>query len=151
RKIEITFGLNREKEKSEDYGMMLYNKNRLIRAFERVGCQKKADVNGVGVIGIAEVDFLQPVHNKQDFQVDKKYNTVMRQFGTKLNEYWDQQNMTDNSLSSSAPTGFPIEHVQVYNEVFKRESFSENTSIQLLTDLELKLYVCFKLYSILLK
>ncbi|KAK3744247.1 hypothetical protein RRG08_053110, partial [Elysia crispata] len=73
RKIEITFGLNREKEKSEDYGMMLYNKNRLIRAFERVGCQKKADVNGVGVIGIAEVDFLQPVHSKQDFQVDKKY------------------------------------------------------------------------------
>lgn len=28
---------------------------------------------GVGVVGVAQVDFLQPIHNKQDFNKDEKY------------------------------------------------------------------------------
>ncbi|MEQ2207228.1 MORC CW-type zinc finger protein 3, partial [Xenoophorus captivus] len=39
KRITITFGYN---TKSKDqYGIMMYHKNRLIKAYERVGCQLK--------------------------------------------------------------------------------------------------------------
>lgn len=28
---------------------------------------------GVGVVGVVEADFLEPIHNKQDFKQDGKY------------------------------------------------------------------------------
>ena len=39
--IRVTFGFTWEHDTSEDYGMMLYHRNRLIKAFERVGYQKQ--------------------------------------------------------------------------------------------------------------
>ncbi|KAK3754337.1 hypothetical protein RRG08_026933 [Elysia crispata] len=40
--IRVTFGFTWENDRSEDYGMMLYHRNRLIKAFERVGYQKQS-------------------------------------------------------------------------------------------------------------
>ncbi|XP_059150149.1 MORC family CW-type zinc finger protein 3-like [Physella acuta] len=87
--VKITFGFSCE-ENTEDYGMLLYHRNRLIKAYERVGCQRKRNEEGKGVIGVAEVDFLTPTHNKQDFAMDDKYNTVMAVFATKLKDYWNK-------------------------------------------------------------
>ena len=28
---------------------------------------------GLGVVGVVQVDFLKPIHNKQDFEKDEKY------------------------------------------------------------------------------
>lgn len=28
---------------------------------------------GMGVVGVVQVDFLKPIHNKQDFEKDEKY------------------------------------------------------------------------------
>ncbi|KAG9335389.1 hypothetical protein JZ751_005311, partial [Albula glossodonta] len=69
--IRIIFGYNTKSK--EQYGIMMYHKNRLIRAYERVGCQLKANAMGVGVIGIIECDFLKPTHNKQDFDDTEEY------------------------------------------------------------------------------
>lgn len=77
---------------------MMYHKNRLIKAYERVGCQLRvspvlfgaddfksfhfiryifhlqANNRGVGVIGIIECGlFLEPTHNKQSFNETDKY------------------------------------------------------------------------------
>ncbi|GFO20070.1 MORC family CW-type Zinc finger protein 3-like [Plakobranchus ocellatus] len=71
--VDITFGFSCEKGMDESYGMMLYYKNRLIKPFVHVGCQKQPDGRGVGVVGVVDVDFLQPIHNKQDFNEDAKY------------------------------------------------------------------------------
>ena len=38
--IVITFGFN--SKPNDDYGVMIYNKNRLIKAFEHLGCQKSS-------------------------------------------------------------------------------------------------------------
>ena len=73
---------------------MMYHKNRLIKAYHRVGCQLKVSVcdifisafllflilqlgcmcssqtkhrKSIGVIGVIECNYLQPTHNKQDF------------------------------------------------------------------------------------
>ncbi|XP_078118165.1 MORC family CW-type zinc finger protein 3a isoform X2 [Sander vitreus] len=88
KRIPITFGYN---TKSKDqYGIMMYHQNRLIKAYERVGCQLKANNKGVGVIGIIECYFLEPTHNKQSFNETDKYRKTMTNLGTKLEEYWNE-------------------------------------------------------------
>ncbi|KAF2977939.1 hypothetical protein EK904_014785, partial [Melospiza melodia maxima] len=69
--VRITFGFNCRNK--DHYGIMMYHKNRLIKAYERVGCQLKANNMGVGVVGIIECNFLKPTHNKQDFDYTNEY------------------------------------------------------------------------------
>ncbi|XP_039975066.1 MORC family CW-type zinc finger protein 3 isoform X2 [Xiphias gladius] len=87
-KVKVTFGLNPKNK--DQYGIMMYHKNRLIKAYEKVGCQLKASGQraGVGVIGIIECNFLKPAHNKQDFEYTKEYRLTLGALGLKLNDYW---------------------------------------------------------------
>ncbi|XP_051760646.1 MORC family CW-type zinc finger protein 3a isoform X4 [Ctenopharyngodon idella] len=84
--IPITFGYNTKSK--EHYGVMMYHKNRLIKAYERVGCQNRANGRGVGVIAVIECNFLKPTHNKQDFDYTEEYRRTMNVLGVKLEEYW---------------------------------------------------------------
>ncbi|XP_034544177.1 MORC family CW-type zinc finger protein 3-like [Notolabrus celidotus] len=89
KKISITFGYNTESK--HQYGFMMYHKNRLIKAYERVGCQLKTNYQGVGVIGIIECgEFLEPTHNKQSFNETDKYRRTMINLGIKLDDYWKE-------------------------------------------------------------
>ncbi|KAJ8246677.1 hypothetical protein GJAV_G00254190, partial [Gymnothorax javanicus] len=85
--IPITFGYDPGNKNS---GIMLYYKKRLIKAYERVGCQCRSVPKGVGIIGIIECDFLKPTHNKQDFDDTEEYRKVKRVLGEKLEEYWKE-------------------------------------------------------------
>ncbi|XP_069492216.1 MORC family CW-type zinc finger protein 3 isoform X2 [Ambystoma mexicanum] len=86
--VKITFGFNCRNE--DHYGVMMYHKNRLIKAYERVGCQLKANNMGVGVVGVIECNFLKPTHNKQDFDYTNEYRLTMAALGEKLNDYWNE-------------------------------------------------------------
>lgn len=86
--VPITFGYNTRSK--EQYGVMMYHKNRLIKAYERVGCQLRAISKGVGVIAVIECDFLDPTHNKQNFLESDKYRKTMNSLGAKLEEYWEE-------------------------------------------------------------
>ncbi|KAI6078157.1 MORC family CW-type zinc finger protein 4 [Aix galericulata] len=83
-RVKITFGFNCKNK--NHYGIMMYHKNRLIRPYEKVGCQKKGE--GAGVIGVIECNFLKPAHNKQDFEESKEYRRMISVLGQKLNNYW---------------------------------------------------------------
>ncbi|XP_068571018.1 MORC family CW-type zinc finger protein 3 isoform X2 [Cebidichthys violaceus] len=89
-KVKVTFGLNPKNK--DHYGIMMYHRNRLIKAYEKVGCQLKASGQraGVGVIGIIECNFLKPAHNKQDFEYTKEYRLTLGALGQKLNDYWKE-------------------------------------------------------------
>ncbi|XP_069027513.1 MORC family CW-type zinc finger protein 3 [Embiotoca jacksoni] len=89
-KVKVTFGLNPKNK--DHYGIMMYHKNRLIKAYEKVGCQLKASGQraGLGVIGIIECNFLKPAHNKQDFEYTKEYRLTLGALGLKLNDYWKE-------------------------------------------------------------
>ncbi|XP_068181096.1 MORC family CW-type zinc finger protein 3 [Antennarius striatus] len=88
--VKITFGLT--PDSTDHYGIMMYHKNRLIKSYEKVGCQLKASSQkaGVGVIGIIECNFLKPAHNKQDFEYTKEYRLTLGALGQKLNDYWKE-------------------------------------------------------------
>ncbi|XP_072251711.1 MORC family CW-type zinc finger protein 3 [Leuresthes tenuis] len=89
-KVKVTFGLNPKNK--DHYGIMMYHKNRLIKAYEKVGCQLKTSGQrvGIGVIGIIECNFLKPAHNKQDFEYTKEYRLTLGALGLKLNDYWKE-------------------------------------------------------------
>ncbi|XP_053483638.1 MORC family CW-type zinc finger protein 3-like [Ictalurus furcatus] len=87
--IRIKFGYN-TKSKEHD-GLMMYHNNRLIKAYERVDCQRKADGRAVGVIGVIECNYLTPRRNKQDFDDTEDYRKTLKNAGNKLEEYWKQQ------------------------------------------------------------
>ncbi|XP_056295139.1 MORC family CW-type zinc finger protein 3 isoform X2 [Pseudoliparis swirei] len=89
-KVKVTFGMNPKNK--DHFGIMMYYRNRLIKAYEKVGCQLKASGQraGVGVIGIIECNFLKPAHNKQDFEFTKEYRLTLGALGLKLNDYWKE-------------------------------------------------------------
>lgn len=89
-KVKVTFGMNVKNR--DNYGIMMYHKNRLIKAYEKAGCQLRTfgQRTGVGVIGIIECDFLKPAHNKQDFEYTKEYRVTLSALGLKLNDYWKE-------------------------------------------------------------
>ncbi|KAM9495103.1 uncharacterized protein Hap1MRO34_015402 isoform 2-T2 [Clarias gariepinus] len=90
-RVKITFGFN---HKNKDHcGIMMYHNNRLIKSYEKVGCQIKSSGlrTGVGVIGVIECNFLKPAHNKQDFEYTKEYRLTLAALGIKLNDYWREK------------------------------------------------------------
>ncbi|KAI7808626.1 MORC family CW-type zinc finger protein 3 [Triplophysa rosa] len=100
KKIPITFGYNTKSK--EHYGVMMYHRNRLIKAYERVGCQNRANSRGVGVIAVIECNFLKPTHNKQDFDNTDEYRRTIHALGVKLEEYWKAIRL-ENGLNSTVP------------------------------------------------
>ncbi|KAM5180801.1 MORC family CW-type zinc finger protein 3 [Mantella aurantiaca] len=104
--VKITFGYNCRNK--EHYGIMMYHKNRLIKAYVRVGCQLKANNMGVGVVGIIECNFLKPTHNKQDFDYTNDYRLTQTALGEKLNDYWQEMKLKKNTLDG---VDLPMEDV----------------------------------------
>ncbi|KAM9486520.1 uncharacterized protein Hap1MRO34_006524 [Clarias gariepinus] len=86
--ITISFGFNTKNK--DHYGLMMYHKNRLIKAYERVACQRRANSTGVGVIGVIECNYLTPTHNKQDFDSTDEYRRTLLSVGSKLEDYWKE-------------------------------------------------------------
>ncbi|XP_072019619.1 uncharacterized protein [Amphiura filiformis] len=96
RPVKITFGFN---PKKNQYGMLMYHKNRLIKPYVKVGYQLKPDQRGVGVLGVVECNFLQPTHNKQDFLDTNVYRSLISSLGSKLNDYWNAKMGTPTMMS----------------------------------------------------
>jgi len=88
------------------YGIMLYHRNRLIKPYLRVGIQNQINPDAVGVIGIIQADFLQPTHNKQDFDVNTNaYKNCIATLATKLETYWKSyKNKSVNPSNSNFAT-----------------------------------------------
>ncbi|CAL8390336.1 unnamed protein product [Gadus morhua 'NCC'] len=109
KRIPITFGYNTKSK--EHYGLMMYHKNRLIKAYHRVGCQKDAsNKQGIGVIGVIECNFLEPTHNKQDFDNTDKYRRTIRNVATRLEEYDNEiRCKRKHSNRSNRSNNVPIE------------------------------------------
>ncbi|KAH0505400.1 MORC family CW-type zinc finger protein 4 [Microtus ochrogaster] len=85
KQVKITFGFSCKYH--NQFGVMMYHNNRLIKAFEKVGCQLKPTCGeGVGVIGVIECNFLKPAYNKQDFEYTKEYRKIPDQTWVQCDE-----------------------------------------------------------------
>eukprot|EP00074_Homo_sapiens_P061801 XP_006724754.1 MORC family CW-type zinc finger protein 4 isoform X2 [Homo sapiens] len=106
KQVRITFGFSCKN--SNQFGIMMYHNNRLIKSFEKVGCQvKPTRGEGVGVIGVIECNFLKPAYNKQDFEYTKEYRLTINALAQKLNAYWKEKTSQDNFETSTVARPIP--------------------------------------------
>ncbi|KAM5290106.1 MORC family CW-type zinc finger protein 4 [Glossophaga mutica] len=106
KQVKITFGFSCKN--NNQFGVMMYHNNRLIKSFEKVGCQvKPTHGEGVGVIGVIECNFLKPAYNKQDFEYTKEYRLTINALAQKLNAYWKEKTSKENFETSAIARTIP--------------------------------------------
>ncbi|CAL9027171.1 unnamed protein product [Prunus brigantina] len=84
--VETTIGFIKEAPDLAVTGFNLYHKNRLIRPFWKVTADGSS--KGNGVVGILEANFIEPAHDKQDFERSSLFFRLETRLKQMVNEYW---------------------------------------------------------------
>ncbi|CAL0305103.1 unnamed protein product [Lupinus luteus] len=85
--IVTTIGFLKEAPHVNIHGFNVYHKNRLILPFWQV--VNYLDSRGRGVVGILQADFIEPSHNKQDFEKTSLLQKLEGRLKEMTWEYWD--------------------------------------------------------------
>ncbi|GMN45915.1 hypothetical protein TIFTF001_015106 [Ficus carica] len=85
--VVTTIGFLKEAPNVVIHGFNVYHKNRLILPFWQV--VNYLDSRGRGVVGILEANFVEPTHNKQDFEKTSLFQKLETRFKEMTWEYWD--------------------------------------------------------------
>ncbi|KAB0369828.1 hypothetical protein FD755_018821 [Muntiacus reevesi] len=94
KQVKITFGFSCKN--NNQFGVMMYHNNHLIKSFEKVGCQvKPTHGEGEGVIGVIECNFLKP------------YRLTVNALAQKLNAYWKEKTSQENLETSAIVSPIP--------------------------------------------
>ncbi|KAJ8771056.1 hypothetical protein K2173_023381 [Erythroxylum novogranatense] len=86
--VETTIGFIKEAPSLSVCGFNVYHKNRLIRPYWKVtgGGHSK----GFGVVGVLEANFVEPAHDKQDFERSSLFIRLESKLKQILMEYWNK-------------------------------------------------------------
>ncbi|XP_071710366.1 protein MICRORCHIDIA 6-like [Rutidosis leptorrhynchoides] len=85
--VITTIGFDKDAPNVSIHGFNIYHKNRLILPFHPV--VQYADSRGRGVVGALETNFIEPTHNKQDFEKTSVYQKLVSRLKEMTWEYWD--------------------------------------------------------------
>ncbi|MED6112898.1 hypothetical protein PIB30_065989 [Stylosanthes scabra] len=85
--VVTTVGFLKEAPRVIMHGFNVYHKNRLILPFWQV--VNYLDSRGRGVVGILQADFVEPTHNKQDFEKTSLFQKLEARLKEMTWEYWD--------------------------------------------------------------
>ena len=83
---KVHIGFAKEAPNVDAQGFNLYHNNRLIKPMWEV--YKSPSSVGRGVIGVVEVDFVQPSHDKQDFERTDAMNRLEAKLKQLVPSYW---------------------------------------------------------------
>ncbi|KAF8114347.1 hypothetical protein N665_0039s0109 [Sinapis alba] len=85
--VVTTIGFLKEAPKVNLCGFCVYHKNRLIMPFWQVVTY--SDSRGRGVVGALEANFVEPTHNKQDFEKTVLLQKLEKRLKEMTVEYWN--------------------------------------------------------------
>ncbi|KAJ0252261.1 hypothetical protein HA466_0130810 [Hirschfeldia incana] len=85
---EIKVGFIKEAPKLPVSGFNVYHKNRLIRPFWKVTLSGSTRLNGNGVVGVLEANFIEPAHDKQDFERSSLFQRLEARLKKITVDYW---------------------------------------------------------------
>ncbi|XP_028783973.1 protein MICRORCHIDIA 6 isoform X1 [Neltuma alba] len=85
--VVTTIGFLKEAPHVNIHGFNVYHKNRLILPFWQV--VNYLDSRGRGVVGVLRADFIEPIHNKQDFERTPLFQKLEIRLKEMTWEYWD--------------------------------------------------------------
>ncbi|XP_010029725.2 protein MICRORCHIDIA 2 isoform X1 [Eucalyptus grandis] len=107
--VETTIGFIKEVDHVGICGFNVYHKNRLIRPFWKVTSDGSS--KGYGVVGVLEANFIEPAHDKQDFERSSLFIRLEAKLKQILSEYWKSY----CHLIGYQPPGFKAQKVQKGN------------------------------------
>ncbi|XP_062102504.1 protein MICRORCHIDIA 2-like [Humulus lupulus] len=84
--VETKLGFIKEAPALPVCGFNVYHKNRLIRPFWKVTVDGTS--KGSGVVGVLEANFIEPAHDKQDFERSSLYIRLETRLKQMVNDYW---------------------------------------------------------------
>ncbi|XP_061999825.1 protein MICRORCHIDIA 2-like isoform X1 [Rosa rugosa] len=84
--VETAIGFTKEAPDLAVSGFNVYHKNRLIRPFWKVTADGSS--KGNGVIGILEANFIEPAHDKQDFERSSLFIRLETRLKQMVMDYW---------------------------------------------------------------
>ncbi|KAK8507895.1 hypothetical protein V6N13_140635 [Hibiscus sabdariffa] len=85
--VVSTIGFLKEAPQVNIHGFCVYHKNRLILPFWHV--VNYINSRGRGVVGVLEANFIEPTHNKQDFERTSLFQKLETRLKEMTWEYWD--------------------------------------------------------------
>ncbi|KAG8383386.1 hypothetical protein BUALT_Bualt04G0007100 [Buddleja alternifolia] len=84
--VETTIGFIKEAPALGVCGFNVYHKNRLIRPYWKVTADGSS--KGHGVVGVLEANFIEPAHDKQDFERSTLFLKLEARLKQMVNDYW---------------------------------------------------------------
>ncbi|KAJ9147017.1 hypothetical protein P3X46_029223 [Hevea brasiliensis] len=85
--VETTIGFIKEAPALGVCGFNVYHKNRLIRPFWKVTAEGSS--KGNGAVGVLEANFIEPAHDKQDFERSSVFIRLEAKLKQILMDYWN--------------------------------------------------------------
>ncbi|XP_059642818.1 protein MICRORCHIDIA 2-like [Cornus florida] len=85
--VETTIGFIKEAPGLGISGYNVYHKNRLIRPFWKVTSDGSS--KGSGVVGVLEANFIEPAHDKQDFERSSLFIRLETKLKQMIMGYWN--------------------------------------------------------------
>ncbi|XP_071713107.1 protein MICRORCHIDIA 2-like [Rutidosis leptorrhynchoides] len=83
---ETTLGFIKEAPAIGVTGFNIYHKNRLIRPFWKV--TGEGNSKGYGIVGVLEANFIEPAHDKQDFERSSVFSRLEQKLKQMQMDYW---------------------------------------------------------------
>lgn len=84
--VAISIGFIKEAPNLSVSGFNVYHKNRLIRPFWKV--KSDGSSKGNGVVGVLEANFIEPAHDKQDFERSSLYIRLETKLKQMVADFW---------------------------------------------------------------
>ncbi|KAJ0733212.1 putative histidine kinase/HSP90-like ATPase superfamily, morc, S5 domain 2 [Helianthus annuus] len=85
---ETTLGFIKEAPAIGITGFNVYHKNRLIRPYWKVTGEGHS--KGYGIVGVLEANFIEPAHDKQDFERSSVFSRLEMKLKQMQMEYWKE-------------------------------------------------------------
>ncbi|KAJ0629729.1 putative histidine kinase/HSP90-like ATPase superfamily, morc, S5 domain 2 [Helianthus annuus] len=85
---ETTLGFIKEAPAIGITGFNVYHKNRLIRPYWKVTGEGHS--KGYGIVGVLEANFIEPAHDKQDFERSSVFSRLEMKLNRLQMEYWKE-------------------------------------------------------------
>ncbi|XP_021603097.1 protein MICRORCHIDIA 2 isoform X2 [Manihot esculenta] len=104
--VETTIGFIKESPALGVCGFNVYHKNRLIRPFWKVTAEGSS--KGNGVVGVLEANFIEPAHDKQDFERSSLFIRLEAKLKQILVDYWNHH----CHLVGYQPPGFRAQNTE---------------------------------------
>ncbi|CAN1774650.1 Protein MICRORCHIDIA 6 [Linum perenne] len=133
--VITTIGFVKDAPRVSIHGFNIYHKNRLIKPFMQV-VEGSTNSRSRGVAGILEANFIEPTHNKQDFERTSLFQKLEVRLKEMTIEYWEKRcgligyHVTKKVREVNPPCNSPgIPQTCQTNSVRSNELFPNRTAV----------------------